>query len=370
MIRVSMTTPERVTEAHSERQFPGLEALRFASAMLVLIGHYTHFLAVPGAPRAYSVLPWQAALGFGYRSGSFGVIVFWFISGFIFTWKYAEAIHRRAVSGREFTVHRFSRLYPLHLLTLVLVAVGQQICVARYGEPFIYPNNDAYHFGLHLLFISGWVRPQSEYSFNGPIWSVSLEILVYAVFFLAARRLCLPLWHFLIAAVVLVSGAVIFKMVPLLTCLLCFAGGGMICRFHGLIAAWPGRGLCLALATVVVGGSLYLLQTLPPESVKVITVVALIAAGALVMVFASLHLAGLPRLVKLANFAGSMTYASYLLHFPVQLFWVLVCPSWIVVGHPVTLLAYLFVVCAISSVVYTRVEMPAQSWLRVRLRRG
>jgi len=68
---------------NSVREFPGLEILRFLCAVLVLISHYTHLLQ-SSAP--LSDLPWFEQIGPVYRSGGFGVTVFWFISGFISSW--------------------------------------------------------------------------------------------------------------------------------------------------------------------------------------------------------------------------------------------------------------------------------------------
>jgi peptidoglycan/LPS O-acetylase OafA/YrhL len=54
-----------------------------------------------------------------YEAGECGVWIFWCISGFIFSWKYRDTISGRSVGGRTFFVFRLSRLYPLHLVTLV-----------------------------------------------------------------------------------------------------------------------------------------------------------------------------------------------------------------------------------------------------------
>src|SRR5690606_24787195 len=41
---------------------------------------------------------------------------------------------------------------------------------------------DAYHFWLQTAFVSHWGFEQGE-SFNAPIWSVSIEVGLYALFF-------------------------------------------------------------------------------------------------------------------------------------------------------------------------------------------
>jgi peptidoglycan/LPS O-acetylase OafA/YrhL len=70
-------------------------------------------------------LPLHGLLRPFYEAGEYGVWVFWCISGFIFFWKYRDAIHDRSMHGWTFFVFRLSRLYPLHLVTLALVAILQ-----------------------------------------------------------------------------------------------------------------------------------------------------------------------------------------------------------------------------------------------------
>jgi len=77
-----------------------------------------------------------------------------------------------------------------------------------------------------------------------------------------------------------------------------------------------------------------------------------------------------PAAVHWINKLGNTTYASYLLHFPLQL--LLACLSSALSWHwplhePVWLLAYLLSVFGLASLVYQAVEMPAQTWLRQRL---
>ena len=81
---------------------------------------------------------------------------------------------------------RFSRLNPLHIVTLAAVALLQYCYFDRYGAYFVYHINDLQHFMLHLFFASNW-QPDDPLTFNGPVWSVSIEILLYAAFYLVCR---------------------------------------------------------------------------------------------------------------------------------------------------------------------------------------
>ena len=71
---------------------------------------YTHYLALQ--PARWLLAPF-------YDYGFYAVQLFWIISGFVFAAVYFD----RAVTGRAFAANRFARLYPLHLLTLLVVAL-------------------------------------------------------------------------------------------------------------------------------------------------------------------------------------------------------------------------------------------------------
>jgi peptidoglycan/LPS O-acetylase OafA/YrhL len=99
---------------------------------------------------------------------------------------------------KEFGILRLSRLYPLHLVTLILAAVGQYMMWHIYGAWLSYENNDVGHFISQLLFASAWGAGNS---FNGPSWSISVEIALYGVFFLTCYFGCVRWWHLLIYAI-------------------------------------------------------------------------------------------------------------------------------------------------------------------------
>ena len=113
--------------APNDGRLIGIELLRFAAALAVLIWHYQNFLiGSPGHPELVrAAQPLSFLLGPLYAYGNSGVELFWCLSGFIFTWKYIEPIHAGGVSFARFIWLRFSRLYPLHFATLLLVA-GQR----------------------------------------------------------------------------------------------------------------------------------------------------------------------------------------------------------------------------------------------------
>jgi hypothetical protein len=66
-------------------------------------------------------------------------------------------------------------LYPLHIVTLIIVAPLQYIYLQTHGQYFIF-SESASSF-IAQLFASSWFNWRTA-SFNGPIWSISVEILV------------------------------------------------------------------------------------------------------------------------------------------------------------------------------------------------
>ena len=63
---------------------------------------------------------------------------------------------KKNTTGIQFFVNRFSRLYPLHFATLILVTLLQLTNHVFIGSHQIIGNNDAFRFILHILFISGY----------------------------------------------------------------------------------------------------------------------------------------------------------------------------------------------------------------------
>ena len=169
-----------------------VELLRFLSSISVLIYHYQVYFFQYNKFNYIEILnnlkdlPFNFFLILFYKYGDYGVQMFWCISGFIISYVYIDKI--KSVSAKNFFINRFSRLYPLHLLTLVFVLIVQQASNYITGDYQLFYLNDLYHFILHFFFISGWGFEKGM-SFNEPIWSVSLELIAYFLFFIIVSNL-------------------------------------------------------------------------------------------------------------------------------------------------------------------------------------
>ena len=174
------------------KKYYGIEILRFFTSLSVLFYHYRHFFGPYNStsnlnyPDISSTLPFYKFLNLIYDHGIFGVHVFYTISGFVFAYIYLQ--DEEKIKAKEFFINRFARLYPLHFATLLLVLFLQTISYINFDSSQIIENNDAFHFILHLFFISSWGF-ENGHSFNAPIWSVSIEIAIYLIFFLLIKEI-------------------------------------------------------------------------------------------------------------------------------------------------------------------------------------
>ncbi len=149
-----------------------VDLMRGLAALAIVIYHYDIFLEDDRMQPFYALL-WPA-----YDYGYVAVPLFWCLSGFVLAATYIG----KQVSIGKFFVWRFSRLYPLHFVTLLYVAVTQWAALTLTGTFVGTAANDLPHFVEHLFLASSWSM-DPDFSFNTPIWSVSVEVLVYALFF-------------------------------------------------------------------------------------------------------------------------------------------------------------------------------------------
>ena len=343
----------------------GLELLRFGSALAVLFFHYAHFAAVSGMPRvARADQPLYSLFWPLYDYGQYGVQIFWGISGYIFFWKYGAAIHARSVSAREFIWLRLSRLYPLHFVTLVAVIGLQGAYRHVTGADYIYPTGDAGLLLRQLFLATDW-GPQPEFSFNGPIWSISAEVAVYAGFFLLLHRYAPTVK--LCAAVITAGLALQLAGLDWVSigCATYFFAGGLAALMRPTSVTPPAVALVGLIGIGMATGTLSDRDKLP--------MILLLAVPCLLVLF-SQNRPILSRWQGAIQAAGNLTYSSYLLHFPLQLALALAVAATgilLPISNPLFLAAYLGVTLGAAALSYRWFELPAQRWIRQRtLRRA
>lgn len=360
------------------KRFYALDAFRGVAALSIVFWHWQHFFFRNGVPGP-GVRPGYDFFLLFYGYGQLAVELFFTLSGFIFFWLYARPIAERAVAPKDFFLRRVSRLVPLHLATLALVIVGQIAYRGHFGSDFVYPNNDLRHFVPNLLLVNAWGFGYSH-SFNGPIWSVSVEIALYLLFFLLCRTL--PTRTPVLAAVSLLGLFLLAQWdMPIGRGMIAFFLGGIVYRVYDRILKsknartlatwlpWPTAALWAGTILAVYTPA-FRLDAWP--WFKAHPLAATIGPSVLLfpITLLTLALAETQRgpFWKRTSHLGDLSYSLYLLHFPLQLGFALVT-GWLgldrsVFSSPVALVLFFVVLLPLSWVSYRFLEIPAQRWLR------
>lgn len=206
----------------------GITGLRWWAAFAVFCHHFLNLAPLPPIVAGYA------------KFGSLGVTFFFVLSGFVLTWSWNAATDRRTFYWR-----RFARIYPLHLITLLLAVPVFYRLTADPAESWIKP----FDIGLLLLsvvLLQGWSRdPAIQFSGNPAAWTLTVEAFFYALHpFVIAPLRRLRIRGALIAAAALLALAVAIR--------------GVIIAFPETgLGGWPwpimhfyefGVGMCIAWA--------------------------------------------------------------------------------------------------------------------------
>jgi peptidoglycan/LPS O-acetylase OafA/YrhL len=348
--------------------FYWLDFVRGCAAIAILVWHYQHFyyVAAGDSPIANNrgVQPFADQLSLLYHYGYYAVQLFWVISGFVFASVYANT----PTTGRDFAVSRFARLYPLHFLTLLLVAGLQVLSHVLEGKYQIYPHNDNYHFVLHLFFVSNWGFEVGD-SFNQPIWSVSVEIAIYIVFFVSLK-------YIFRAGIVgpLLMMALFAELIMLdvpgrfWECGMYFFAGTIVyvwllsCqnRNHwNLIVSITGLMIAVEVLQVRLAGTGYAAR--------------IVLFCSVVLLAAAVDIQDCKLRGKKIAILGNLTYSLYLLHVPVQIAMMLAMDGLdmnrrALVSTGGFFIFFLASMILIAAVSYHCFELPMRKWVREKLR--
>lgn len=360
-----------------EQRLAPLDALRGMAALGVAFFHYQHF---GGDAKRYPFVDVEPATWL-YARGWMLVDFFFVLSGIVFSYKYLEPLAQRKLGGREFFFLRLSRIYPLHVASLVVCAILQFRLLILKSPPLIYPHADLYHFVLNLLLMQNGAFEEG-YSFNGASWSIATEAFAYVAFFTVTYR-----WgkgYVAGAASALALGLGVYKAKlafpfaneTVARAIIGFFVGSLL--FLGMRRAQQaGRGATVGVAALValaavavlvnllgydavIGGTGY--RTAIPH---VMTVFPLVIA-------ASLYVKPLAKVLSIRplTYLGDLSYAVYMLHVPLQM----VVLSYLrargasaPTEKPWFLAAFIGVLFVLAALTHRFFEVPARTWLRRKL---
>lgn len=297
----------------TQQHYTLVDGLRGVAALAVVLYHYMHFAMTGTDHDRYveylSLQPFRTVLGPFYVDGHYAVQLFWLISGFVF----AAVYFGRNTTTRGFAANRFARLYPLHLLTLLIVAALQAAALAKLGHSLLYDNFDWRHFALQLFFASDWLEGQGH-SFNGPIWSVSIEVVVYALFWFLREPLRRAGPVGLLGAIGLcLMASALGTVTRIPVCAFYFFSGVALLRLHEWLGSrWR---LPVVLGFAVIGG-----VGLAQDNAMLREVAGLTGLfAAVLLALASIENWTSAGLRRASGWLGDCTYGIYLWHVPLQL---------------------------------------------------
>jgi peptidoglycan/LPS O-acetylase OafA/YrhL len=358
--------------ARHDARYTHVDLLRGLAAVSILFVHYRMFYVDGNVPGSQTFdltrAPFYWLFYPLYTHGHLAVQLFWMLSGFVFCVAYRG--QEKIISPLKFFVWRFSRLYPLHFATLIIMAILQIISFNMFGRPLIIANNDVPHFVLQLFIASNWWDAK-DYSFNAPIWSVSIEVLIYGVFYAYMRFGRTGFMPTLLVAVVF-GAAVIFIKNAIFTCGLLFFGGILIFQVVDFTRRFTATA-ALMLAAAGVAGSCCLTIILALSGRPLFETVIMYGCLPAVLFATAILDTRLKPVPKVLHWVGDITYSTYLLHFPVILTILIVCNANGIAydspDSPAFLIAYIATVVGLGTLTYRYFEMPMQERIRAFYRR-
>jgi peptidoglycan/LPS O-acetylase OafA/YrhL len=330
-----------------------VELIRFLAAFSVILWHYQIFF-FDGLVSS-ELLPLSGMLSIFYNSGFYAVEWFWVLSGYVFFFNYRDALASGSVTGFDFFCRRFARLYPLHFTTLLLVSV-----LLLLYRTFI----------SQLLMASNW--SSTDFTFNYPVWSVSVEVLIYVLFFILSKYVYIV--DFTKTILVSLLCLVLFYIATredsgtlpwIAECAACFYLGGCIYEARTRYSLDIAAGVRQILFWATLAGAVFTLYYFKPTY----ALKFFVPASAIMLLVCSEAIERSSIVGKLAR-VGNWTYSSYLLHFPVALLIVIGAQLMnldigAIARRPMFLVSYVVLVFILSDLSYTFFEAPARRALRL-----
>jgi peptidoglycan/LPS O-acetylase OafA/YrhL len=361
----------------SAERYRELDALRGFAALGIVLLHYV---------TAYRATPLIQIFEPFYRAGFYCVDFFFVLSGVVLARAYLTEPRRYDFRGN--LVRRLARIYPLHLVTLIAVAMLQLFLVGvLHRPPFMLEQNDLYHFVLNLT-LSHYIGLQRAMSFNGPSWSISTEFYANLIFFLLIRvrrdlRLDAIFLGLVVISAILITGlgngrlgrsdTVLYVQVALIRTIFGFFTGVLLYRWaiqgrdsaHGVFA----DGLFVLTLWLLIFGSLGGFHSVPYAQMGAVFL------GFPMLIVTAIRSRWVGRLLRLPPFTylGDISYSLYLIHAPVQVLLAILISAGLVsidFSRPWGLFVYLTPCLVLAGLSHRYLELPAQArinaWWRAR----
>jgi peptidoglycan/LPS O-acetylase OafA/YrhL len=182
------------------RHIEGLDGIRAAAALLVLVFHYWSMTGSQPLPGPLLVIA---------ANGGVGVDIFFAISGFILFLPWARAAWTGArVDTRRFFGNRIKRILPAYWFNSVVLVVVV-------APALLFSPDGLWSLFLSSTFLAGFASPSTAptYLLNAVAWTLCIEACFYLVLPFVARFFVRDRW--MVALPLVIAATVVVKMVAI-----------------------------------------------------------------------------------------------------------------------------------------------------------
>lgn len=198
-----------------------------------------------------------------FRNANYLVELFFALSGFVLYQQYATALGSTQPL-RQFMISRACRVFPLHLVMLV-VFIGFEGIKLITSSPSFGGDRAPAEMLPNLLLLQAWWPGANALSFNYPSWFVSVQYYVWLLFGLVALALPRQSGKVFAAIAAFALLALYFKGTPLTDNMLrglgCFFAGGVTYRAYSRLQSLRLNPLLGSLLEVLILAAIYGVMT-------------------------------------------------------------------------------------------------------------
>lgn len=145
------------------RRLAFIDTLRGVAVLSVLLQHALEVI-VQNHPTGAYYWAFHDAIGYYMNFGRFGVVLFFFVSGFVIPFSFPDS----ATPVRDFAISRFFRLYPAYWTSILIGLITIQVLDAK-----AYPLAQ---FVVNLTMLQTFVNVPNLWIFY---WTLAIELLFY-----------------------------------------------------------------------------------------------------------------------------------------------------------------------------------------------
>ena len=354
-----------------------LDLARAFAATSVVLQHYQHFYYDEINSFVRQDQPFFDLIGFIYSFGSQAVPFFYMLSGFIFFNFYLEKINKKEISFKKFAILRFSRLYPLHLLTLLLVIFFQQIYLIFENDYFIFKENNIKNFFQHFFLVQQWPFMKGGLeSFNAPSFSISVEIFLYISFFIISLKFLKNMKQTIMVTTIALILYFFFESNLNLGVFLFFYGG-VVYYLNKTILKYLDQHKKKVLFILIIINFIILSRIFDNFFLDLQLYLQNNYGGKIML---QLYFIKFPLIItnltviqiffknlgKKTQIFGDISYTIYLVHFPIQIVFHIINKNFFEFSYNdnLTFLFFITIVFVISFITYKLFELPAKKFIR------